>query len=407
MNYSLAIERTLPLRRIFYLVSQSESTYDSLESIPDFVTESIPFFVLMIIIEYIIISRKNSKYTGIDWSDSISSMTAGILSQLPSLTFKSVEIISYIWIHKHFSVISMPRDSILVWIFGMVGVEFGYYWIHRAGHEISLFWSYHQAHHSSQRYNLTTALRQGVFQKYYSWMFYIPLAFFLPPTVFVVHLQFNLLYQFWIHTEVVGRLGPLELIINTPSHHRVHHGRNKYCIDKNYGGTLIIFDRIFGTFQQEEDKVVYGHVHPIESWNPIEIQIIHLKYIFQQFLHEKSFKNKLKILYFGPGWKIGTNRLGSPDDIPELENPVKYYQKYITPVVFIYCLLNFITVLILYSALATFQSRLPTNQILIGIGVIGFTLIQIGRLLDGTKLVWSECTRIIIGLGIILKFSFF
>lgn len=407
MNYSMIKNYTLPFRRMFYLASQPESTYDSLESIPDFVTEAIPFFLLMIITEYIIISRKNSKYTGLDWSDSISSISAGLFSQLPSLAFKSLEILGFIWVHQHYNIISLPHDSLWVWVLGMLGVEFGYYWVHRAGHEISLFWSGHQTHHSSQRYNLTTALRQGFLQKYYSWIFYLPLALFLPPTVFVVHLQFNLLYQFWIHTEVIGTLGPLELIINTPSHHRVHHGRNKYCIDKNFGGTLIIFDRIFGTFQKEEEKVVYGHVHTIETWNPFEIQIIHLRHVWKQFLIEKSLTKKLKTLWFGPGWKDGTGRLGSLDDIPEIEKPIKYYKRKITPIVFIYCLLNFIAILILYSVLATFRSNFESHHRITGVVMTGSTLIQIGRLLDGNEILFSECLRMALGLGLIFKYLLF
>ncbi|KAI4570305.1 hypothetical protein MJG53_006282 [Ovis ammon polii x Ovis aries] len=104
-------------------------------------------------------------------------------------------------------------------------------------------------------------------------IFYSPLALFIPPSVYAVHLQFNLLYQFWIHTEVIDNLGPLELILNTPSHHRVHHGRNRYCIDKNFAGTLIIWDRIFGTFEAENEKVVYGLTHPINTFEPFKVQV--------------------------------------------------------------------------------------------------------------------------------------
>lgn len=141
--------------------------------------------------------------------------------------------------------------------------------------EVNLFWATHQTHHSSEDYNLSVALRQGFFHHYFSWLFYLPLSLILPPQIFLIHLQMNLMYQFWIHTQVISHLGPFEWIFNTPSHHRVHHGRNAYCIDKNYGGVLIIWDRLFGTFAPERDneEIAYGLVYASPSFNPWNIQV--------------------------------------------------------------------------------------------------------------------------------------
>ncbi len=141
--------------------------------------------------------------------------------------------------------------------------------------EVNLFWATHQTHHSAEDYNLSTALRQGVLQIYVSWIFYLPLAFFIPPQIFLIHSQMNLLYQFWIHTDIISNLGPFEYILNTPSHHRVHHGRNPYCIDKNYAGVFIIWDRLFGTFAAERDneQIAYGLIHPINTFDPLETQV--------------------------------------------------------------------------------------------------------------------------------------
>ncbi|XP_077866610.1 alkylglycerol monooxygenase-like [Saccoglossus kowalevskii] len=146
--------------------------------------------------------------------------------------------------------------------------------------EVNFMWAAHQVHHSSEDYNLGTAIRQSIFQRHTAWIFYLPMALFVSPPTAYVHIQFVTLYQFWIHTEFVGSLGPVEYILNTPSHHRVHHGRNPYCIDKNYGGTLIIWDRLFGTFAPERERVVYGLVHPIASWNPFYIQFCHLMHMW-------------------------------------------------------------------------------------------------------------------------------
>ncbi|KAI9533144.1 hypothetical protein NQZ68_025538 [Dissostichus eleginoides] len=139
--------------------------------------------------------------------------------------------------------------------------------------QVSFIWAAHQVHHSSEYYNLTTALRQSLTQQFTSWIFYLPMALIAPPAVFAVHIQLNLLYQFWIHTELIKNLGPLEWVFNTPTHHKVHHGRNSYCIDKNYGGILIIWDRLFGTFAAEKEKVVFGLVSPINTFDILYVQV--------------------------------------------------------------------------------------------------------------------------------------
>lgn len=149
-----------------------------------------------------------------------------------------------------------------------------------------------KVHHSSEEYNLSTALRQGFVQSLISWIFYLPFAFFFPVPLFSFHKQFNTLYQFWIHTRAIGKLGPLEWILNTPSHHRVHHGKNPKYIDKNYGGTLIIFDRIFGTFEPEQEEVVYGITHKINTWDPIWHQIHQWYEIWEACKKTKGFWNK-------------------------------------------------------------------------------------------------------------------
>ncbi|KAJ8307261.1 hypothetical protein KUTeg_015345, partial [Tegillarca granosa] len=211
------------------------------------------------------------------FNDGFSSIANGILSQLHSLLFRSTELAAYMWMYDRYNIISLPWNNPWTWLLGFVGVDFCYYWVHRCGHEVNIMWAGHQVHHSSEDYNLTTALRQSAFHKYTMWMFYLPLALVMPPSV-------------------IRTLGPLEWIFNTPSHHRVHHGRNRYCIDKNYGGTLIIFDRIFGTFEAEKDEVVYGLVHNINSWDPLYSQ--------------------MSVIWRGPGWLPGKPRLGLPEDIP-------------------------------------------------------------------------------------------
>ena len=203
---------------------------------------------------------------------------------------------AYTWIHDRFNIFPwLSWDSSISYWIAFIAIDFCYYWFHRMSHgktnlfrldldfivafclskEVNLFWATHQTHHSAENFNLSTAFRQGFLQPYFSWIFYLPLALVIRPRTFLIHAQMNLLYQFWTHTEVISKLGPLEFIFNTPSHHRVHHGRNPYCIDKNYGGILIIWDRLFGTFAAERDdeEIAYGLVHSFVSFNPIKIQV--------------------------------------------------------------------------------------------------------------------------------------
>jgi hypothetical protein len=168
--------------------------------------------------------------------------------------------------------------------------------------------------------NLTTATRQGVFQQFVAWLAYVPLAFFVPPTTFMVHRQINTLYQFWIHTRVVGKMGSvLEFVLNTPSHHRVHHARNPKYLDKNYGGLLIIWDRMFGTFEAESETVSYGLVHPDTFYNVFTAQFGHYYHIVHSYVTKRdSIGDRLKTVFYGPGWVPGSPRMGFPiEDTPE------------------------------------------------------------------------------------------
>lgn len=135
---------------------------------------------------------------------------------------------AYCKIYESWIIYELPWDSPTTWYVAALATDFGYYWVHRASHEVSFFWAKHQVHHSSEEYNLTTALRQSALQHTLAWPFYLPMAFFVPPSIFLVHQQFNTMFQFWIHTELVDDLGPLEWVLNTPKHHRIHHGE---CVE--------------------------------------------------------------------------------------------------------------------------------------------------------------------------------
>ncbi|CAG6014065.1 unnamed protein product [Menidia menidia] len=248
--------------------------------------------------------------------------------------------------------------------------------------EVSILWAAHQVHHSSEYYNLTTALRQSLTQQFTSWVFYLPLALALPPSIFAVHLQLNLLYQFWIHTELIRDLGPLEWVFNTPKHHRVHHGRNVYCIDKNYGGILIIWDRLFGTFALETDKVIYGLVFPIKSFEILHVQFHYYKYLWRKSNIYKTITNKLSAFLKGPSWKPGKPRLGDHLNNPKVTGKEVPYDPSCSLPLQSYVVIHFLLVLWTYHEL--FENKMVLSQFTI-LGMIGYvllTLTSLGFLID-------------------------
>lgn len=220
--------------QILFYIAPPSAAVASVEQVPHYIREATPFFFLGILVELIVGAIRGKKYYRLN--DTFSSVSAGMVQQIVyTVLHKTMEAVTYIWAYERINVIHLPWNSALTWWVCFIGVDCGYYWFHRMAHEINIFWAAHVVHHSSEDYNLSTALRQSMLQRYTSFIFYMPLAVAIPPSVFAAHRQFNTLYQFWLHTRHIRSIGPLELVLNTPSHHRVHHGRNPYCIDKNYG----------------------------------------------------------------------------------------------------------------------------------------------------------------------------
>lgn len=231
---------------------------------------AIPIFMASIVLEYFLARRRAGDIY--DTADAITSLNFGVLSQIAGAFFFIINfgIYSLLWEHGRFFTLS--TEDWWVWVFALLFYDFCYYWAHRAGHEVNLLWAAHQVHHSSEYYNLTTALRQTATGAFTSWPFYLVMALSgIPPLVFGVVALIDLLYQYWVHTTLVPKLGVLDRILVTPSNHRVHHGQNDYCIDRNYGGIFIFWDRLFGSFAEERDDepVVYGIRSPLASFNPI------------------------------------------------------------------------------------------------------------------------------------------
>jgi sterol desaturase/sphingolipid hydroxylase (fatty acid hydroxylase superfamily) len=274
----------------------------------DFILAAIPFFFLLIFIElaYGIVRGKNTYRL----NDSINSISMGSLSRLQGLVMLGFSGTIYEIIVARYQLAQLPDQALWVWISCFLLYDFAYYWKHRLGHEVALFWGSHVAHHQSEDFNLSTALRQTSID-FYGFLFYLPFFFLgFPAEILFTVVSLNLIYQFWVHTEHVPKLGPFEWIFVSPSNHRVHHGRNKVYVDKNYGGVFILWDRIFGSFQEElaEEPVAFGLRKPLNSWNPVWANVHVYWRLILDFYAMPGVLNKLKLLVKPPGWRADTQQ---------------------------------------------------------------------------------------------------
>lgn len=283
----------------------------------NYIALAIPAFFLLIGVELLIDKIKKTKYYR--FNDAVTNLNCGVGSQVLGVFLKAFIYIGYYFLYNNYKIFVLPgigqefatSEVLLTGFVLFLGVDFFYYWFHRLAHEINVLWGSHVVHHQSEEYNLTVALRQGWVQSAFSWVFYLPLAIVgFQPELFIMINAFQTLYQFWIHTKVIDKMPRwFEFVFNTPSHHRVHHGVNPQYIDKNHGGTLIVYDRMFGTFEPEVEEVVYGITEQPKSWNPFWLNIEHWVKVFDEAVQVKGVKNKWKVVFGLPGWKPGIDKV--------------------------------------------------------------------------------------------------
>jgi sterol desaturase/sphingolipid hydroxylase (fatty acid hydroxylase superfamily) len=268
----------------------------------DYILLAIPVFFLLIGVELVlarVLERDSYRL-----NDSVGDLACGVLQQLGGVFLKTALFAGYAALYSGYRQLEIPMNAAWAWVACFVGHDFLYYWFHRFSHEVNAGWAAHVVHHQSEEYNLAVALRQGAFQPAVSWVFYLPLALLgFPPAMFLTVSAFDTLYQFWIHTRLIGRLGPLEWVLNTPSHHRVHHARNPRYIDRNHGGTLIVWDRLFGTFAQERDEPVYGITKPLASFNPLWANLHYWAELLDVARRARRPLDRLRVLWMRPGWR--------------------------------------------------------------------------------------------------------
>jgi sterol desaturase/sphingolipid hydroxylase (fatty acid hydroxylase superfamily) len=259
---------------------------------------AIPIFALLIGLEaWFTLRRELGEYPSKDtWINILIGFVSVVFDALFGLGFILVYTLVYEYAPYHF-----PVDAWWSWAILFVADDFSYYWFHRVSHESRLFWNFHVVHHSSSQYNLSVAVRQSWFSGSLHWLFYVPVMFMgFPPWMFATMHGFNLLYQFWIHTKLVRGLGPLEWVLNSPAHHRVHHGVNDQYLDRNYGGVLITWDRLFGTYEPEGETPRYGIIKPLESFNPLWINSHAWVEMWEAMKRSPGFRGKLRCIFASP-----------------------------------------------------------------------------------------------------------
>ena len=261
---------------------------------------ALPIFFIAIAFEVWLLHRKK-KLALYDLADALTSAHMGIFMLIFSVF---INVAVYTVVYDNFRLAEWPMDSIVLWVLALLFYDFCYYWVHRLGHEVSFVWASHIVHHSSEYYNLSTAMRQTASGKAVVWIFYLPMALMgVPPKMFVIVGLIDLLYQFWVHTELVGRMGWFDRVFVSPSNHRVHHGQNDYCIDKNYGGLLVIWERMIGTFAEERvgEKITYGVRKPLQSYNILWGNLHYYVDLWKLAGQTKGWRAKLGVWMAPPG----------------------------------------------------------------------------------------------------------
>ena len=263
-----------------------------------------PVFLALIALEFWVgVRRGRNTYR---LNDALSSIGLGIMSQLVGVfsAVATLGIYSLVWGALAWR--PWPVDSLWTWLAALLLYDLCYYWKHRFGHSVGLLWAAHVVHHQSEDYNLSTALRQSSTDSLLGWLFYLPLAVLgVPPLVFGAVALIDLLYQYWVHTQQIGRLGWFDRWFCSPSNHRVHHAVNSRYLDKNYGGILIVWDRLFDSFSEEDaaEPCVYGTRAPLRSWNPLWANLHTYRDLFADAWRARSMADKLRVFALHPGWR--------------------------------------------------------------------------------------------------------
>ncbi len=358
----------------------------------NYIALAIPLFFVMIGVELLVARAKRARVYRTN--DALTDLSCGIQQQTLLIFERSAQLAIFAWAYQH-RVTTLPvwADWLLAW----VGVDFLYYWWHRMSHEVNFMWAAHVVHHQSEDYNLAVALRQSILTSWTTLPFYLPLSLAgVSLTAFATAASFSTLYQFWIHTELVGKVkGPVDWILNLPSHHRVHHAINPQYLDKNYGAILIVWDRIFGTYAEEIESCVYGTTKPLASFNPVWAQLHYWPELASMAARARGI-DKLKVWFASPAWKPRGQEV-APGPPPRRET----FHKYDPPVSrarAIYVLSQYAILVALTFTLMMWEASLPRVVLVLAALCIFGAVLSVGAIIEKKR--WAiplEVTRLAVG----------
>jgi alkylglycerol monooxygenase len=353
---------------------------------------AIPFFFLMIGIEHAISRRQRVRRYRLH--DSIASLSCGIGEQVIVVFTLALSLGAYAWASEHLAVTHIPMGSPLAWVVVLVLVDHSFYWFHRSAHRVNFMWAGHAVHHQSEEYNLSTALRQSWIENLLAWPFYLPLAVLgFPLAMFATASTLNTLYQFWVHTRLIEKLGPAEGILNTPASHRVHHGIDPTYVDKNYGGMFMVWDRLYRTYEPEGIEPHYGTVKPLESWSPLWANVHGWVRMWQMARATSGFGDKLRVWFAPPEWQPAD--LGGPVTVPSVDAATyKRYESETPRAVDVYVMGQFVVVAGVVSAIMWFAATLPPRIRVASVTWVLMALVAWGGLFEGKRwATWLEVAR--------------
>lgn len=361
---------------------------------------AIPFFMSLLLIERAVAWKMGAKV--IHSMDTLSSLSSGITNVIKDVLGLTLVIISYDWLVDHIAIFTI-ETTWLLYIMAFIGLDFAGYWNHRLSHQVNYFWNVHIIHHSSEEFNLGCALRQSISSIFSTLTFFlIPTALLgVPAEVIAVVAPLHLFAQYWYHTRLIGKMGFLEKIIVTPSHHRVHHAINEEYLDKNMSQIFIIWDKLFGTFQAELEEVppVYGVKRAVRTWNPIVINFMHLWLLIKDAWRTKSWKDKLRIWFMPTGWRPGDVAEKYPVDVIDKVYDYQKYNPQSSTALHLWCWIQFLSVFLLMMHLFNNFSAIGFPGVLIYGLFLVFCIFSYSMLMDRNPYSgWVEMAKAVVGI---------
>jgi alkylglycerol monooxygenase len=349
---------------------------------------AVPVFLALVGIEFAVDCVRRTGFY--HFADAINSLSCGIVSTGMRIFFGFLGLFVYDWLLAR-APIHLPASNWLTWVFAFFFYDFCYYWQHRLGHTVGLFWASHSVHHQSEEFNLTTALRQPGTGAFTNWVFYVPMALCgIPMSVFLVVGVVQLFYQFWPHTRLIGRMGVFDRWIQTPSNHRVHHAQNDIYLDRNYVGVFLFWDHLFGTFQEERDDepCIYGVRGQLKSWNPVWANLHYYWHMLQDSWHAGSWRDKVRVWYAPPGWRPADAAARFPK--PPYD-PHRDFQRFDPPrslALSLYVLIQFAALLAAHSHFLAALAHESLAGNLLYFGFLLLSLVLLGGLLESRRIFW-------------------